>query len=220
VTHETPLALTRRARRINRALAEIYPDAHCELDFANPLELAVATILSAQCTDVRVNQTTPELFATYKTAADYASADRAELEAIIRPTGFYRNKAASIIGLGQALCDKYGGELPRRLEDLVKLPGIGRKTERDPRQRVRRAGDHRGHALRTAGSAVRLDQGDRPGEGRAPCRRAVPAAGVDDALAPDDLPWAPGLPCATTGVWRVPYRGFMPLLRHWGNGSG
>ncbi len=128
VTHETPLALTRRARRINRALAEIYPDAHCELDFTNPLELAVATILSAQCTDVRVNQTTPELFATYKTAADYAAADRAELETIIRPTGFYRNKASSIIGLGQALCDTSGGARPGRLEDLVKLPGIGRKT--------------------------------------------------------------------------------------------
>jgi len=128
VTHESPLALTRRARRINRALAEIYPDAHCELDFNGPLELAVATILSAQCTDVRVNQTTPALFARYRTAADYAAADRAELEAIIRPTGFYRNKAASIIGLGRELCERHGGEVPGRLEDLVKLPGIGRKT--------------------------------------------------------------------------------------------
>jgi endonuclease III len=128
VTRETPLALTRRARRINRALAEIYPEAHCELDFSNPLELAVATILSAQCTDVRVNQTTPALFARYKSAADYAGADRAELESIIRPTGFYRNKATSIIGLGQALCEKHGGEVPGRLDDLVKLPGIGRKT--------------------------------------------------------------------------------------------
>jgi endonuclease-3 len=128
VIRETHLALTRRARRINRALAEIYPNAHCELDFSNALELAVATILSAQCTDVRVNQTTPALFARYRSAADYAAADRAELEEIIRPAGFYRNKAASIIGLGQALCDQYGGEVPGRLEDLVKLPGIGRKT--------------------------------------------------------------------------------------------
>ncbi len=89
------MALVRRARKINRLLADLYPDAHCELDFANPLELIVAVILSAQCTDVRVNQVTPALFARYKTAEDYASADRIELEELIRPTGFYRNKATS-----------------------------------------------------------------------------------------------------------------------------
>ncbi|WP_188990629.1 endonuclease III [Saccharopolyspora thermophila] len=111
-----------------RALAEAYPDAHCELNFDTPLELAVATILSAQCTDKRVNEVTPALFAKYPTAADYAAADRAELEEMIRPTGFYRNKAASLMGLGAALVDKHGGEVPRRLADLVKLPGIGRKT--------------------------------------------------------------------------------------------
>jgi endonuclease III len=125
---ETPLARTRRARRINRLLAETYPDAHCELDFTNPLELAVATVLSAQTTDVRVNEVTPTLFAKYRTAADYAGADRAELEGILRPTGFYRNKASSLLRLGQALVERHGGELPGRLDDLVKLPGIGRKT--------------------------------------------------------------------------------------------
>jgi endonuclease III len=125
---ETPLALTRRARRINRELAALHPDAHCELDFRTPLELAVATILSAQCTDKRVNEVTPALFARYPTAADYAGADRAELEEMIRPTGFFRNKASSLIGLGQALLERHGGEVPRRLEDLVRLPGIGRKT--------------------------------------------------------------------------------------------
>jgi len=125
---ETPLARTRRARRINRVLAETYPDAHTELDFTTPLELAVATILSAQTTDRRVNEVTPTVFAKYRTAADYAGADRAELEEILRPTGFYRNKAASLIGLGQALVERYGGELPATLQDLVTLPGIGRKT--------------------------------------------------------------------------------------------
>ena len=125
---ETALALTRRARRTNRELAALYPDAHCELDFTTPLELAVATILSAQCTDRRVNQVTPALFATYRTAQDYASADRAVLEEQIRPTGFYRNKTTSLIGLGAACVERYGGELPDRLEDLVTLPGIGRKT--------------------------------------------------------------------------------------------
>jgi endonuclease-3 len=125
---ETPLARTRRARAINRDLGAIYPDAHCELDFTNPLELAVATILSAQCTDARVNLVTPALFARYPTAKDYAAADRAEVEALIKPTGFFRNKTSSLIGLGQALVERHGGEVPDRLDDLVKLPGIGRKT--------------------------------------------------------------------------------------------
>ena len=125
---ETPLALTRRARRINRELAETYPDAHIELNFGNPLELAVATILSAQCTDRRVNEVTPALFAKYPTAADYAGADPAEVEGLIKSTGFFRNKTKSLIGLGQALVERHGGEVPRRMADLVKLPGIGRKT--------------------------------------------------------------------------------------------
>ncbi len=124
----TPLALKRRARTVNKLLTELYPDAHCELDFSSPLELSVATILSAQCTDARVNLVTPVLFARYRTAADYAAADRAELEGIIQSTGFFRNKAKSIMGLGQQLCERYGGEVPPRLEDLVTLPGIGRKT--------------------------------------------------------------------------------------------
>ncbi len=121
-------ALVRRARRINRELAALYPDAHCELDFTTPLELLVATILSAQCTDRRVNMVTPVLFARYRTAADYAAADREDVEKIIQSTGFFRAKTASIIGLGQALCDRYGGEVPARLSDLVTLPGVGRKT--------------------------------------------------------------------------------------------
>jgi endonuclease-3 len=125
---ETPLALTRRARRTNKELAALYPDAHCELDFTTPYELAVATILSAQCTDKRVNEVTPALFRAYRTAQDYASADRAVLEEQIRPTGFFRNKTTSLIGLGAAVVERHGGELPARLDDLVKLPGIGRKT--------------------------------------------------------------------------------------------
>jgi len=121
-------ALVRRARRINRELALLYPDAHCELDFKSPLELLVATILSAQTTDKRVNMVTTTLFARYTTAADYAAADREELEKIIQSTGFYHAKANSLMGLGQALCERYGGEVPPRLKDLVTLPGVGRKT--------------------------------------------------------------------------------------------
>jgi endonuclease III len=125
---ETPLALTRRARRINKELADLYPDAHCELDFTNALELSVATILSAQCTDKRVNEVTPALFARYRSAADYAGAARAELEEYVRSTGFFRNKTTSIINLGRALVEQFSGEVPRTLKELVTLPGFGRKT--------------------------------------------------------------------------------------------
>lgn len=122
------MALTRRARRIYRALLERYPYAHCELDFTTPLELLVATILSAQTTDVRVNQVTPILFARYRTAAEYAAADRADLEALLGPLGFFRAKTESLLKLGAALVERFDGEVPGRLDDLVTLPGVGRKT--------------------------------------------------------------------------------------------
>jgi endonuclease III len=109
-------------------LADTYPDAHTELDFTTPLELLVATILSAQSTDAGVNRVTPKLFATYRSAADYAGADRAELETLIHATGFFRAKTNSLIGLGQALVERYHGAVPDRLKDLVTLPGVGRKT--------------------------------------------------------------------------------------------
>ena len=113
---------------MNRELKVAFPHVYCELDFTNPLELSVATILSAQCTDVRVNQVTPALFAKYRTADDYAGADRTELEEMIRSTGFYRNKANSIIGLGQALVERFDSTVPHTLKELVSLPGFGRKT--------------------------------------------------------------------------------------------
>ena len=118
----------RAARSLLKVLAATYPDARCELDFTTPLELLVATILSAQCTDQRVNSVTPELFRTYPSAADLASADAGDLEAIIAPTGFFRQKARTLIALGQNLCDRFGGEVPDTLDDLVTLPGVGRKT--------------------------------------------------------------------------------------------
>ncbi|MDH3034490.1 endonuclease III [Streptomyces sp. TRM75561] len=125
---ESRTALVRRARRINRELAEVYPYAHPELDFENPFQLVVATVLSAQTTDLRVNQTTPALFAKYPTPEDLAAADPEEVEEILRPTGFFRAKTKSVIGLSKALVEQFGGEVPGRLEDLVKLPGVGRKT--------------------------------------------------------------------------------------------
>ena len=121
-------ALVRRARRINRELARLYPDARIELNFTSPIELLVAAILSARTTDRRVNEVTRVLFARYRAAADYAAADRAELQQIIRPVGYYREKAKTLIALGQALCDRFGGNVPDTLEELMTLPGVGRKT--------------------------------------------------------------------------------------------
>ncbi|MER5990014.1 endonuclease III [Streptomyces viridosporus] len=126
--NESRTALVRRARRINRELAEVYPYAHPELDFENPFQLVVATVLSAQTTDLRVNQTTPALFAKYPTPEDLAAANPEEVEEILRPTGFFRAKTKSVIGLSKVLVEEFGGEVPGRLEDLVKLPGVGRKT--------------------------------------------------------------------------------------------
>ncbi len=125
---ETPLARTRRARRIVRELGLIHPDAGCALNFTSPLELLVATILSAQTTDKRVNETTPELFARYPDAAAYAAADRTAMEELLKPLGFFRAKTQSLMGLGAALVERHRGEVPKRLDELVKLPGVGRKT--------------------------------------------------------------------------------------------
>ena len=116
------------ARRIARGLEKLYPDAHCALVHKNPLELLVATILSAQCTDVRVNIVTPALFARYPDAEAFATADHEELETAIRSTGFFRNKARNIKACCQVLVDKFAGQVPSTMEDLVPLPGVGRKT--------------------------------------------------------------------------------------------
>lgn len=111
-----------------RTLHERYPYAHCELDFESPLQLLVATVLSAQTTDVGVNKVTPILFSRWPTATDLAGADRTEMEEVLRPTGFFRAKTNSVIKLGAALVERHEGEVPDRLTDLVKLPGVGRKT--------------------------------------------------------------------------------------------
>jgi endonuclease-3 len=117
-----------RVRKIIARLERAYPDATCALHHASALELVVATILSAQCTDVRVNMVTPTLFAKYRTAADYAAADPRVLEREIQSTGFFRNKTKSIIGMAQALVERHGGEVPDTMEALTELPGVGRKT--------------------------------------------------------------------------------------------
>ncbi len=122
------MALIRRARKTYRELHQLYPYAHCELDFATPLQLLVATVISAQTTDVTVNKVTPVLFERYPDAAALAAAERAELEAILGPTGFFRAKSDALMKLGAALVERFGGEVPARLDDLVTLPGVGRKT--------------------------------------------------------------------------------------------
>jgi endonuclease III len=125
---ESRAALSDRSKRILDTLRRTYPDAHCELNYSNPLQLLIATILSAQCTDKQVNIVTQDLFKKYRTAADYASAPLPELENDIRRLGFFRNKAKNIKGCCQQLVEKYGGEVPRTMEQLVELPGVGRKT--------------------------------------------------------------------------------------------
>ena len=121
-------SLVRRARKINRVLAETYPDAHIELDFDNAFELLVVTVLSAQTTDKRVNSVRPALFAAYPDAQSMAGADREKLEQLIQPTGFFRAKSESLLKLSQALVERYDGQVPASLKDLVTLPGVGRKT--------------------------------------------------------------------------------------------
>jgi endonuclease III len=125
---ESSDARSARARKILAGLKRAYPEAHCELNFSNPLELLIATILSAQCTDKRVNIVTADLFKRYRSAADYAKAAPAELEAAIRTTGFFRNKARSIQACCQALVERHGGRVPQTMAELVELAGVGRKT--------------------------------------------------------------------------------------------
>jgi endonuclease-3 len=122
------LAAAPRARRIVRELALAYPDARCALNFRNPFELLVATILSAQCTDVRVNMVTPVLFARYPSPGELARADLAAVEAIIHPTGFFRAKAKNLVAMAANLVERHGGEVPAELDALIQLPGVGRKT--------------------------------------------------------------------------------------------
>ena len=117
-----------RAPEVNRRLAQEYPDARCALDYESPLQLLIATVLSAQCTDERVNSVTPELFARYPEAADYAAAQRSDLERILRPLGFQRAKAGHLLGIGEKLVADFQGEVPCTVKELTSLPGVGRKT--------------------------------------------------------------------------------------------
>ncbi len=161
-------SLVRRARKVNRVLAETYPDARCELDFADPFQLLVVTVLSAQTTDKRVNAASPALFAAYPDAKAMAAADRAHLEQLIGPLGFFRAKTESLLKLSAALVERHGGEVPPRLTDLV---DAARRRPQDRQrgagQRVRHPRDHGRHPLRPARPSLRLDRGDRPGQGRA-----------------------------------------------------
>ncbi len=125
---ESAIARAERARRITEILRATYPDAHCELNFRNPLELLVATILSAQCSDKQVNLVTAELFTKYKSAADFANADPAQLEADIHRIGLFRNKARNIRAACQALLECHAGQVPKSMEELTALNGVGRKT--------------------------------------------------------------------------------------------
>ncbi len=121
-------ALKTHAKAVHDELLQLYPNAYCELDFRNPYELTVATILSAQCTDKRVNLTTPALFAAYPNATALATADVLHVEALVKSTGFFRSKAKNLVGMAAAVVAKHGGEIPATMDDLIVLPGVGRKT--------------------------------------------------------------------------------------------
>ncbi len=207
-------ARKRRARRILTALGETYPDAHCELDFTTPLELLVATVLSAQCTDQRVNSVTPALFRRYPDAAAYAGSDRQELEALIAPTGFFRQKAKTLQALGQQLCDRFGGQVPGRLEDLVTLPGVGRKTANVV------LGDafgvpgitvdtHLGRLARRFGWTEQTD----PEKVEAELHGADPEEGLDADVAPGHLARPTTLPRPPSGLRRLPGGPLVPRVR-------
>lgn len=128
ISGETQRRRANRANRMFRVLAELYPDARCELDFRSPFELLIATVLSAQSTDKTINTVTPLLFQRYRGPEDFANADQADMEETIRSTGFFRNKATAVIGIGRALVDNFDGEVPVGIDELVTLPGVGRKT--------------------------------------------------------------------------------------------
>ncbi len=128
MARETQTQLRARAKKVFERLSKAYPDAECSLEHGDPLELLVATILSAQCTDERVNKTTPALFKRFKTAKDFATAPQKELEKYIQSCGFYKNKATNIIGACKKIVDEHGGKVPGTLEELVELSGVGRKT--------------------------------------------------------------------------------------------
>jgi endonuclease-3 len=128
VARETKAGKAARLKKISAGLQRAYPDAHCELNFSNPLELLIATILSAQCTDKRVNLVTAELFKQYRSAADYVTAPAADLERAIMSTGFFRNKTKSIQAASRSIVEKHNGQVPRTMEELVELGGVGRKT--------------------------------------------------------------------------------------------
>ncbi len=194
-------ALRRRAAKIVRLLKKQYPDATCALEFRTPLELLVATMLSAQCTDERVNQVTQELFQQYRTAEDYAMANPEELEQAIRSTGFYRNKAQHIQGAARRMIERFGGEVPRTMEELLELPGVARKTANV----VLGVAFHRAEGIvvdthvqrvaRRLGLTRQQDPGKIERELMATIPRDWPST---------DLAWAQGLPRPQTGLPQLP----------------
>ncbi|XAZ33912.1 hypothetical protein AAHB37_13745 [Glutamicibacter halophytocola] len=156
---ETELGLKRRARKINRVLAETYPYAVPELDFENPFQLLVATVLSAQTTDVRVNAITPALFARFPDALAMSQAERGEVEELIRPTGFFRAKTDSLLGLSAALVQRHDGQVPPKLGGIGQAArGRAQNRKRGAGQRLRGSGDHRRHPLRTPGQPLWMDR--------------------------------------------------------------
>jgi hypothetical protein len=196
---------------MTRTLTETYPDAHCELNFENPFQLLVATVMSAQSTDKGVNLVTPTLFAKYPTPEDLAVADPEDVETIIKTTGFFRAKTKSIMGLSAALRDRFGGEMPGRLADLVTLPGVGHKTANGILVNAFGVPGLPWTCTSAGGAEVRLDRRGGPGQGRSGDRGAVPGAGLDGSVAETDLART-AVSCAASGLRDCPAFGEGTLL--------
>ena len=181
--------------RLSRGTVRLYPDAHCELDYRNPYELTVATILSAQCTDKRVNMVTPAVFAAYPDATALAVPPIEDVEELVKSTGFFRAKAKSLVGMAQARGAEHGGRIPATMEELVVLPGVGRKTANVVLGNAFGINDgvvvdtHVGRLANRLG----LTRATDPGQGGSGADAAVPAGDVDDALPPADLAWPAGV---------------------------
>ena len=218
----TRKALPKRPKQVGREVAleyirrleETYPDAKCSLDFTNPYELLVATILSAQCTDVRVNMVTPDLFARFPDPAALADGETEDLENRIKSTGFFRNKTKSLLGMARAVVDKHRGEIPRTMDELTHLPGVGRKTANVILGNA--FGLNEGVVVDTHVTRVAFRLGpharDRSGEDRAGPDEDRPAREVDVVLAPADLSRPGNLCCASAAVRDVSAVGFMSVV--------
>ena len=220
MTRESHKNLVERTARIAAALARLYPEARISLDFTNPWQCLVATILSAQCTDKRVNQVTPRLFAEVPDVRAMDAAPAARIERLILDTGFFRQKTRSLKGAARAILERFGGEVPSRMEDLVTLPGVGRKTANVLLGHVfGEAGPGRRHSRAAARASSGADARDGSRENRARLAGAARTCRMDAVLDASDTAWANGVLCAQAAMRGLRAGGGLPAYRSGGSAA-